>query len=123
MKLTYNDYAKVIDSCDIIFGTDDLGKFPKMAAMISQAGMVTRAPLRWARDFLTPGKCSRIKPVAMVKLMSLPPNYIQSCYNTHLNDELRWNLYLGNGRTPMLWSNIDCLEISIIVRNGLLYWA
>ena len=35
-----------------------------------QSGIVTRTGLRYTRDYLMPGICSLIKPVAMQKYMS-----------------------------------------------------
>ena len=37
--------------------------------VIGVESMVTRAGLRYTREYLTPGICSLIKPVAMEKLM------------------------------------------------------
>ena len=46
------------------------GIFHKQVLAIGVESMVTRAGLRYTRDYLTPGICSIIKPAAMGKLMS-----------------------------------------------------
>ena len=45
--------------------------------------MVTRAGLRSTRDYLTPGICSLIKPVAMENWCHFAPKPTRSCYNVN----------------------------------------
>ena len=46
------------------------GIFHKQVPVIGVESMVTRAGLRYTRDYLTPGICSLIKPAATEKMMS-----------------------------------------------------
>ena len=60
------------ESVNTIEGCHDCWNFPITAPVIGAESMVTRARLRYTRDYLTPGICSVIKPAAMDKLMPFP---------------------------------------------------
>ena len=52
--------------------------------MIGANSMVTRADLRYTRDYLTPGICSLIKPTAMENWCHFAPKSTQSCCNSRV---------------------------------------
>ena len=72
IKHLYNEYANIIGGCNVTFDTNDCWDFPLTVSVIGMESNVTRARLNYTGDYLTPGKCSLIKPVAMDILMPFP---------------------------------------------------
>ena len=65
IRYIYNESEKLNKSCDVAF---DSNNWWNLTLIVES--LVTRAGLRYTRDYLTPGICSLIKPAAMEKLMS-----------------------------------------------------
>ena len=58
----YNESANIIEGYDFAVYPSNFWNFPLTVSVIGTEGMVTRARLRYTRDYLTPGRCSLIKP-------------------------------------------------------------
>ena len=72
IKHINNESENFIDNCDVALDTTGWWNQPKTRPVIGMESMVTRARLRYTRDYLPPGICSLIKPAAMAKLISFP---------------------------------------------------
>ena len=55
IKHIYNEFVNIIEGCDAIFDISDCWNFPWTVPVIGTENMVTRARLRYTRDYLTPG--------------------------------------------------------------------
>ena len=65
-QMKINESANTV--CNVAFHTSDCWNLK----VIGIEGMVTRARLRYTQDYLMPGICSLIKPIAMEKSMPFP---------------------------------------------------
>ena len=70
IKHIYNGSENLHGSCDVAFDSNNWWNLPWTVPVIGVESMVTRAGLRYTRDYLTPGICRLIKPAAMEKMMS-----------------------------------------------------
>ena len=70
IKQSCNESENLNGSCDVAFDSNNWWNLPYTVPVIGVESMVTRAGLRYTRDYLTTVICSLIKPAAMEKIMS-----------------------------------------------------
>ena len=67
IKHIYDEFANLIDNCDVAFDSNGWWNHQKTVPVIGMESIVTRARLRYTWDSLPPGICRLIKPAATAK--------------------------------------------------------
>ena len=65
----YSEFVNLTRYVYASFDTNGRGNFSSTVPLIGMESMVTRARLRYTRDYLTSGICSLINPIATETLM------------------------------------------------------